>query len=225
MNRFRDIETRFKALGPIYGYHSEKLVSIEKALEPVESEIDELPYYIQIAKRYCRYPSQHGLSHDQSAAIYIYSMDWNETSLYCVLNKALRSENRQALKVWFPYMKLFDSALNKLPNTRDTVWRGIPLDIGKNYTKDQIITWWGISSCSSSVNVIKDFIGKEKNSTMFVIETITGKKIVNYTEHENEEEIVLRWGTKFRVKGDPLHQRNCSYLVHLMEIDEDECKF
>ena len=37
-------------------------------------------------------------------------MEWGDTTLYRVLNKALRSENRQALKIWFPYLKLFDTA-------------------------------------------------------------------------------------------------------------------
>lgn len=39
MSRFSDIDCSFKPLPPIYGYHSEELVSIEKALEPIESQI------------------------------------------------------------------------------------------------------------------------------------------------------------------------------------------
>src|SRR5689334_10192843 len=108
MNRFGDIDVSFKRLPPVYGYRSQKFVSLEQALEPIQPQIDELPYYIQIAKRYCHYPSEHGLSKDQSAAVYIYTMEWGESSLYHVLNEALRSENRQALKIWFSYLKLFD---------------------------------------------------------------------------------------------------------------------
>ena len=62
-------------------------------------------------------------------------MDWGETTLYRVLNQALRSENRQALKIWFPYMKLFDTALDFLPTVKEVVWRGVPLDIGKSFYK------------------------------------------------------------------------------------------
>ncbi|CAF5024153.1 unnamed protein product, partial [Rotaria magnacalcarata] len=150
MNRFGDIDASNKRLPPVYGYRSEKLVPIEKALEPILPHIDELPYYIKIAKKHCHFPSEHGLTQDQSAAVYIYTMEWGDTTLYRVLNKALRSENRQALRIWFPYMKLFDTALDKLPTVKEAVWRGVPNDIGKNFAKNQIVTWWSVNSCSSS---------------------------------------------------------------------------
>ncbi|CAF1109334.1 unnamed protein product [Adineta steineri] len=198
MHRFGDIDVSFKRLPPIYGYRSEKLVSVEKALEPIESQINELQYYIKIAKKHCHFPSERGLTRDQSAAVYIYTMEWGETTLYRVLNIALRSENRQALKIWFAYLKLFDSALDKLPTVKEILWRGVPLDIGKNFTKNELMTWWSINSSSSSVDVIKDFL-----------------------EYENEDEIILRMGTQFRVKSNALEQSNGSHIVHLVEIDDD----
>ena len=99
-------------------------------------------------------------------------MEWGETSLYRVLNEALRSENRQALKIWFPYLKLFDTALDLLPTVKESVWRGVPLDIGKNSTRNQIFTWWTVSSCSSAVNVTETFLKDKKNSMLFLIEVI-----------------------------------------------------
>ncbi|CAF1013776.1 unnamed protein product [Adineta steineri] len=222
MNRFSDIDCSFKRLTPVYGFRVAKLVSIEEALQSVQSQIDELPYFIKIAKKHCHYPSEHGLTHDESASIYIYTMEWGEQTLYRVLNQALRNENRDVLKVWFPYIKLFDTALNKLPTAKEVVWRGITADIGKNFTKNQIITWWSINSCSSSVNVIKKFLGKEKNSTMFLIEALNGKKVSSYTQFESEDEIILRLGTEFRVKSNALDHPNGSYLVHLIEIDDDD---
>ena len=221
MNRFGDIEFSSKRLPPVYGYHAEKLVSLEKALEPVESEIDELPRFIKIAKQYCHFPSEHGLSQDQSAAVYLYTMEWGDTTLYRVLNNALRAENRKALKIWFPYMKLFDTALDKLPTVKENLWRGVALDVGKTFTKNQLIVWWSVNSCSSSVNVIKDFLGNGKKSTLFLIEATNGKKVSGYTEYENEDEVILKMGTQFRVKGDPLEQTNGSYLVHLAEMDNN----
>ncbi|CAF4039247.1 unnamed protein product [Rotaria sp. Silwood1] len=221
MNRFGDIDASFKRLPPVYGYHAEKLVSLEEALQAIKAHINGLPHFIKIAKQYCHFPSEHGLSHDQSAAVYIYTMEWGETTLYRVLNKALRSENRQALKIWFPYLKLFDTALDLLPTVKEGVWRGIPLDICKNFTKNQTLTWWSFNSCSSSVNVIKNFLGGENNATLFLIETFNGKKISGYTEYENEDEIILRMGNRFRVKSDILKQSNGSYLVHLIELGDN----
>jgi hypothetical protein len=163
MNRFGDIDSSFKKLPPVYGYHGQKLVSLEKALELIQPEINELPRYIKIAKRYCYFPSKHNLTHDESASIYIYTMEWGDDTLYRILNKALRSENRLALKIWFPYLKLFDTALNKLPPVKEVIWRGVSLDIGKNFIKDQIITWWSVNSCHQQLMLLKNLLKMIKN--------------------------------------------------------------
>jgi hypothetical protein len=222
MNRFGDIDYSFKRLTPVYGYHNEKLVSLEKSLELIESQIDQLPRYIKIAKRHCHFPSEHGLTKDQSAAVYIYTMEWGDTTLYRVLNKALRDENRQGLKIWFPYLKLFDAALDLLPTVKESLWRGVSVDIGKNFTKNQLVTWWNVSSCSSSVNVIKNFLENDKKSTLFMIEAVNGIKVSGYTEYESEDEVILRIGSHFRVKSDPLAQSNGSHIVHLIEVVDDD---
>ena len=221
MNRFGDVDYSFKKLPPVYGFQSEQLVSIDKALEPLEQHIHRLSHYIKIAKKYCLFPNKHGLSQDQSASIYIYTMEWGETTLYRVLNKALRSENRVALKIWFPYLKLLDTALDLLPTHRGAIWRGVPLDIGKNFTKDQIFTWWAVSSCSSSVNVIETFFPNTSNTTLFLIETINGRKVSGYTQFEKENEIILKSGTEFQVCSDPLKRPDGSYTVHLIELNDD----
>ena len=149
-------------------------------------------------------------------------MEWGETSLYRVLNEALRSDDRQALKIWFPYLKLFDTALDLLPTVREVVWRGVPLDIGKNFTQNQIFTWWTVSSCSSSVNVIETFLQNKSNSTLFSIESANGKKVSGYTEYEAEEEVILRIGTEFRVQSNSLRSADGLHTVHLIEINGDE---
>lgn len=221
-NRFADIDLSFKRLSPVYGYHSQKLLSLEKALESLVPQIDELPRYIKIAKRYCHHPSEHGLTQDESAAIYIYTMEWDETSLYRVLNNALRSENREELKIWFPYLKLFDTALNKLPTVREVLWRGVPLDIGKQFSKNQLMTWWSINSCSSSVNVIKTFLMTNPDSTLFLIEAKNGRKVSGYTQYENEDEVILTIGTQLRVKSNSLEHSSGLNVVHLIEVDDDD---
>ncbi|CAF1362578.1 unnamed protein product [Adineta steineri] len=220
MNRFIDLHYSFKILTPIEGFLSEQIVSIEEALQPIESKIDELSYYIKKAKKRCHYPSEHGLTRDESASIYIYTMEWGKQSLYRVLNKTLRNENRDLCKVWFPYLKLFITALDKLPTLKRRVWRGVAEDIRKNFTADEIITWWSVNSCSSSRDVIKRFLSKEKPSTIFSIEASNGKNVSGYTKYENENEIILRMGTKFRVKRNPVKRSDRLYVVYLIEIDE-----
>ena len=50
MNHFGDVDCSIKRLLPVYDFRSEKFVSLQRALEPVESQIDQLPYYIKTAK-------------------------------------------------------------------------------------------------------------------------------------------------------------------------------
>jgi hypothetical protein len=222
MNRFGDIDLALKNLSPVCGYHDLKLVSLEEALQPIELQINDLPRYIKTAKKYCHRPSEHGLTHDESASIYIYTMEWDETSLYRLLNQALRNPDRKKVQVWFSYLKLFDSAMDKIPTVKEVVWRGIALDIGKSFVKNQRLTWWTVNSCSSSVGVIKHFFGNTNNYTLFMIEAVNGKNVSNYTAYEDENEIILPIGAQFRVKSDPLEQSNQSYLVHLIEIDDNK---
>ncbi|UJR12429.1 hypothetical protein I4U23_016605 [Adineta vaga] len=50
---------------------------------------------------------------------------------------------------------------------------------------------------------------------------INGKKVSGYTAFENEDEVVLKIGTEFRVKSNALNHPNGSYVVHLIEIGDD----
>ena len=48
-------------------------------------------------------------------------MEWGNDSFYRVLNRALRSEDRSSLKPWFVFLKLFATALGKLPNLKKVI--------------------------------------------------------------------------------------------------------
>jgi hypothetical protein len=183
--------------------------------------MNELNRSIKMAKKYCTFPSQHGLTHDESAAVYLYTMEGGQNSFYKVLNKALRSENRPALKPWFPFLKLFDVALKKLPNVKGSVWRGVPGDVTQQFTKGLVLTWWSISSCSQSMDIVQDFLGSDNNSTLFMIETVNGKDISSYSYYPRESEILLGLGTELRVKSNTLKHQGGLNIVHLVELSDD----
>ena len=170
MHRFNDIESAPKRLPPVYGYLAYELQPLQKALEPIYSKIDQLDRFCQIAHSECHFPSEHGLTREESAAIFLYTMEWGESSFYRVINHALRAEDRSTLIPWFAYLKLFDTAVQKLPTVRKNLWRGVPKDISKDFKKDDEFTWWTISSCSTSVDVIKSFL--KSDSTLFLIEGV-----------------------------------------------------
>ncbi|CAF1516802.1 unnamed protein product [Adineta steineri] len=219
MHRFTDIESTSKQLPPIYSYLTHELVSLSKALEPISSTIDQLDRFIRIAKNECHFPSEHGLTRDESTAIYLYTMELGENSFYQGINRALRAEDRSSLKPWFAYLKLFDVALQKLPSAQKNLWHGVPIDITSNFKKGDEFTWWAINSCSTSDNIIKDLL--RPNSTLFSIEAKNGKDISSYANCPNENEVILCPGTRFRVVSDPLDQ-SPMHLIHLQEITDDE---
>ena len=106
-----------RMLKPIAGYEREPLVSIEEACKPLKSILDhELKQNITIAKMNSVNP-KHGLKQDESASIYLYTMEWDEreNSLYMVLNRTLRLADRAKLQPWLKYLKLFLTAFFKLP--------------------------------------------------------------------------------------------------------------
>ena len=215
MLRFTNIDITPKRLPPVYAYRRHPLVSLRQALDPFIGKIGDLDYFIQIAKQECHFPSEHGLTQEESAAIYLYTMDWGEDSLYRLLNKVLREEDRSVLVPWNGYIKLFDTAINKLPSCQINLWRGIDLDISKNYAAGQEITWWYFSSCSSALNAVKHFLGPV--STLFMIEARNAKDISSYSNYPNEKELVLGLGTRIRVAADVLDHTSLT-IIHLTEI-------
>jgi hypothetical protein len=66
----------------------EPFVSLEEACESLQNILGtELVLYIKVAKANSKAPKS-GLTPDESASIYLYTMGWNETenSLYALLN-------------------------------------------------------------------------------------------------------------------------------------------
>ncbi len=104
-------------LEPICALEQEPLVSLEEACRSLENILGtELKLYMTVAKANSKEP-KNGLTQDESASIYLYTMEWNETenSLYAVLNQTLCSADKTKLKPWLKYLKLFFTAFCKLP--------------------------------------------------------------------------------------------------------------
>jgi hypothetical protein len=221
MSRFTASYGEEKQLTPIYGFSGFRLVPLEQALEKVAHEISGCNELINDAKRHCHYPSKHNLTRDESAAILLYTMEAEKESFYSILNRTLRMEDRRSVKPWFSFIKLFDTALKKLPTVKSCIWRGITGDFSESYKQNEVITWWNFSSCSSEVDVVESFLGKNKKSTLFMIEARNGKNLEGYTHYPNENEILLPMGTKLRVKGKGMKHGQLN-VIHLLEIGDDE---
>jgi hypothetical protein len=145
-------------------------------------------------------------------------MDWDEKSLYRVLNEQLRVKDRNVLIPWHGYLKLFDTALKKLPSLQMSLWRGVNLDISKNFKEGEQLAWWSFNSCSSSVKVVKQFLGS--NSTLLMIEAKNGKLISAYSNFPEENEVILGLGTRLCVASDALEHSSLN-VVHLRELSDE----
>jgi hypothetical protein len=167
------------------------------------------------AERNSEDPSD-GLTSDESASIHLYTMEWpkGHESFYKLLNEKLRCEKRNELISWFSYLKLFFTALYKLPSLKKVIWRGIRGDVSHLYRKDFI--WWGVSSCTDTMEVMQKFVGRSGVRTIFMIECIHGKVIKPHSHHKTENEIILMPGTYLRVinKWSP---NDDLYMIQLQE--------
>jgi hypothetical protein len=206
---------------PIKGYEKLPLVSLEQAVQPLIPDIPEIEQMVDVAIRKCQKPPPDNLTEDQSAAIMLYTMEWEpkEDSVYQRLNKALRTEDRQALKPWFSYLKLLVTALSLLPANSRTVFRGIKSGEGHRYKEGERVVWWGFSSCTSKQDVLKHeaFMGPSGERTMFTIECQTGKDIRNHSYFKNESEVLLPAAREFQVES-VFPQADGLCLIHLKEV-------
>jgi hypothetical protein len=203
--RFTDVaQEPLEFLLPISGFGEMPLVSLEEAVEKLVHLLPAIQSYAYIAKQRCKKPAD-GLSPDESASIMLYTMGWEPLNecLYVVLNATLRSTDRQKLKPWFLYLRLFVNALNRLPPLRETVYRGVKLDLSTEYTIGETIIWWGFSSCTTDVTVLQSelFLGMKGNRTMFTIKCDSARDIRKHSYFSAEDEMILLAATQFKVTG------------------------
>ncbi|CAF1459896.1 unnamed protein product [Adineta steineri] len=194
-----------KMLMPIRGYEEMPLVPLEEAVTPLISILREIQDYAYVAKQRCESVPLDGLTHDESASIMLYSMEWkpHDECLYFALNATLRTEDRRKLERWFSYLKLILTALEKLPSIRRHVFRGVNLDLSNQYTEGKTFVWWGFSSCTTSIGVLENeqFLDKTGQRTLFTIECDSGKDISRHSYFQSEKEVLLLAARQFIVVG------------------------
>ena len=208
---------------PIDGYQNKPLVTLEKAIEPILDLFDQerLKIKVKTAKERCQHPAD-GLSIDESAAIMLYTFEEvkREQCLYFVLNQTLRLENRELLRPWFLYLKLLFTALYQLPPVSGLVLRGVKNDFSSEYARLEKTTWWGISSCTTSLEPLQSemFYGLNGARTLFYINCRDGRSIENHSYFRTEEEVILLPGRHFKV-GIKMKESLDANKIELREID------
>ncbi|CAM4970982.1 unnamed protein product [Rotaria socialis] len=218
--RITDVaEESLKFLAPIGGYSRMPLVSLEEAVEPLVPILPDVQSHAYVAKQNCKKPADK-LTQDESASIMLYTMGWEppEECLYVVLNTTLRATNRQQkLKPWYLFLRLLLNALFRLPLLPTIAYRGVKLDLSRRYIEGETIVWWGFSSCTTSVSVLKSelFLGKTGSRTMFTLHCKSARDIRKHSFYPVEDEVLVMAATQFKVMGS-IDRGN----LHIIQLEE-----
>ncbi|CAF1087232.1 unnamed protein product [Adineta steineri] len=213
------------SLDPIIGYAQEPILPLHDACVPLISIIPDILHYVSIALEHTPDMPSDDLTRDESASIRLYTTEWKGTSesLYSHLNRALRNSNRQCLYPWFKYLKLFLTAIVKLPCIPpQTVWRGVRKYVNVDLKEAQMI-WWSFSSTTTSLTVLENelYLGQTGERTLFSIEILNGRSIRAHSQFNDEEEILLLPGTYLEVQSklDPAPDL---HIIHLKQTMPNE---
>ncbi|CAF1409587.1 unnamed protein product, partial [Didymodactylos carnosus] len=199
---------------PIFDFKDSPLLTLEAAIEKVTPTISGCMEYVATAKKkYNRHSAL--LTRDESAAIYLYSMP---TPIFARLNETLRAKTRHALKSWFAFLKLFITALEKLPSTQTTVWRGVSdYNVGSIFADNDVHIWWSVNSCSMDLRSIQSYLGE--NGTLFAIDVLDGKDVSAFSAVPDEQEVLLMPGTRLRARCESLSFIDRLSVLHLKEVN------
>ncbi len=221
-SRYTDLndEPVDRLLTPIRGYEDKLLLPLTETIKPISGFFNDIQDYVYVALHNCQNPAD-DLTQEESASIHLYTMQFHGgPSLYILLNQSLRAENRDELIPWFSFLKLFLTALHKLPSHSEIVWRGVKnIDSSSKYKKGTKFAWWGVSSCTTDIEVLESnhFLGKHGLRTLFSIQCINGKSVANHSYFKNtEKEIILMPGSYFEVIG----QLNPAPQLHIIQLKE-----
>lgn len=139
-------------------------------------------------------------------------MLYTSNAIYSELNKLVRSENRNLLEKYINYLRMFLEALIRLPKHNVTLWRGISIDLSTQYKIGDTITWWGISSCTSSKSVAEGFMHScGNNCSCLTIDSKTATDISDISYYSSEKESLLAHGTQLLVKSIEKKKQNIIY--------------
>jgi hypothetical protein len=212
--------------GPITEYADEPLLPLSKACAPLTDILHNLSFYVQMALDETPEEPPDGLTIDESAAIRLYTIEWDKPhrSLYSMLNRTLKKDNREQLRPYFKYMKLFLTALAKLPSVPQlTIWRGVTKNMSADFSPGTVVTWWAFSSCTITLTVLENnmYLGNTGNRTLFSVDAINGRTIHSHSHFVTEDEILLLPGTRMIVQSQ-LSPAPDLHIIHLKQIIPDE---
>ncbi|CAF3715265.1 unnamed protein product [Rotaria sordida] len=207
--------------GPIIGYANEPLLSLHDACIPLVGIVHDILNVVSIALKDTPNRPKDDLTRDESASIRIYTMEWtnDHDSLYFLLNQTLKATDRERLKPWFKYLKLFLTALAKIPCApSQAVWRGVRQNVSDAFPRGTEVIWWSFSSCTTMLTVLENelYLGNMGERTLFSIEVFNARNVSVHSHFSTEDEILLLPGTYMEVRSQ-LNPTSDLHIIHLRQ--------
>jgi len=165
----------------------------------------------------------YSLTDDEVIAIFFYTLDVldnildEKLSVFSLINTNLAK--RKIPNNLLPFIDYLIKGLEKLPNYRGTVYRGIKnlkLTNDLKYQKDNKIVWVAFTSTTTKFQVMKDEFVPECG-TRIILYVEEGKDISNFSRFPAESEILLLPNTQFCVI-DPIS----ADFENVVSIDKPE---
>jgi uracil DNA glycosylase len=206
-------------LPAIVGVLETPLMAFPDAVGPVVKLLKGLDAYVkrsyEFAEKKAATRAAGELTRDEIAALYLYTC---ESAFYRRMNATLRDAHRDHLRPYYGYLRLFLSAVSRLKGTRESLWRGVALDLRPQYPRGGTVTWWGVSSCTSKLSVAQGFLGWRGRRTLFEVTPLRAVSIRNFSAFTGEEEYILTPGTQLKV-GHVKGERNGLCTIQLEEME------
>ncbi|WP_327165213.1 ADP-ribosyltransferase domain-containing protein [Streptomyces zaomyceticus] len=230
LERLTSVKDEGLVLPPITGVFDTPLMEFREAIAPVSQVLARLDRHIERSSLFgeSRVAEAEaagalsgkgvcgdGLSADAIAALYLYTC---ESAFYREINAVLRSPDRERLTPYLPYLRLLFSAVETLPAQTRPLWRGVALDLRSQYPVGRTVAWWGVSSCTSELNVARAFLGGRGKRTLFEVTPARAVGIRRFSAFTGEEEYILTPGTQLQVT-EVKAERGGLCTVRLTELE------
>ncbi|MFG2907322.1 ADP-ribosyltransferase domain-containing protein [Kitasatospora sp. NPDC048286] len=219
LDRLAGVKDEGLVLPAITGVFDAPPAGFREAVSPVAELLRGLDRHVSLSHDFGKRRADEGvagLSADEIAALYLYTC---ESAFYREINAVLRSPDRGRLVPYLPYLRLLFAAVSRLPVRTAPLWRGVSLDLRRQYPLGKTVTWWGVSSCTSKLGVAQSFLGGRGKRTLFEVRPVRAAGIQNFSAFTGEEEFILLPGTQLEVT-DVRVERGGLCTVTLTELEE-----
>jgi uracil DNA glycosylase len=199
LERLASVKDEGLSLPAITGVFDTPLMDFREAIGPAAKALSGLDWHVERSHQFGTKlvdAERVGLSADEVAALYLYTC---ESAFYRQINAALRHPDRTRVSPYLPYLRLLFSAVSRLPARTEPLWRGVALDLRAQYPLDRVVTWWGVSSCTSKLAVAQAFLGGRGKRTLFEVAPARAVGIRRFSAFTGEEEFILTPGAQLKV--------------------------